>query len=243
MGPDMHAKKRKGMLPIPPSSFSPVAHLTSKPAPAASSPSIKKSRKSPAKPAASKPAAPSPAPAKKAAPRKTAADLMSDDDKSDDEAAGWEALNGEGKKKGKQTTLPPKNKAKAKAKEAARALAKRAKPEEKKEEEKKVEEESEAEIEESESEDDEDQAAPLLNGFESSDEEENFKDVAVDGKAIAKSAIPDEKKTKKKLKAVAKKQEKVCGIPIPLQTVGSFGAHPKMMSYKNSISLEDNYNG
>lgn len=183
---------------------------------------------------------------------------MSDDDKSDDEEAGaWDAVNEDGtKKKGKQTTLPPKNKAKAKAKEAARAAAKKAGPaakvpepdvdEDEKKKSKKAEKkadasdsesESEAEVVEGDdSEDEEDQTATLLKGFESSDEEEDFHDVTVDGKAIAKSAIPDEKKTKKKLKAAAKKApEKVRSFHTILP---SLPAHlSKMMRYKNSISL------
>jgi nucleolar protein 15 len=54
---------------------------------------------------------------------------------------------------------------------------------------------------------DDDQTAALLKGFESSDEEDVEQGEQVDGKQMAEAGIPDEKKVKKKLERLGRREK------------------------------------
>ncbi|KAF8544040.1 hypothetical protein BDD12DRAFT_817673 [Trichophaea hybrida] len=180
----------------------------------AASPQAKKSKTT----KAAKKAAPTPAPApRRAAPRKTASDFYSDpesDPESDTEDGGWDKLqdkDANGKKKSKKPAIAKKDATKPTVKKAAEpevVLEPESEPE------------GEAEIslnvdgpDTSEDEEADDQTATLLQGFESSDDEDDIKnEKGIDPKALAKAGMPDEKKVKKKLEKLSGREKTTPGI-------------------------------
>ncbi|KAI5784701.1 hypothetical protein EDC01DRAFT_777358 [Geopyxis carbonaria] len=202
MAPESKTKKRKSSGAAPSSSkkkkFVPP---TSKP-------------KSPAAAAPAKKGAQSPAAKNTLVARKKAADFYSDDaENSEDE--GWTAIQEKAAGKSKKGVKPVADK-KTKTKESP------AKPE-KAESGPQSEDEGEKisldvagdnDIEDADSSADEeldDQTATLLKGFESSDEEDEG-GVSINGKAVVKAGIPDEKAVAKKIKGLPMKEKTTPGI-------------------------------